>query len=189
MQTWCNSLDELSLSYNGGKDCLVLLLLFLAGLHAHYHPSPTTITSPTTTTSTNSTSAFTTTPTSTSPPSHTESAPPSWRSPFPTSLRSIYILSTHPFPEVDAFVAHSSQHYRLALARSAPPMQQAFAAYLAQPAHAGVRAIFVGTRRTDPHGGSLTHFDPTDRGWPAFMRVHPVIDWHYREIWKVSSLL
>ncbi|KAB8297750.1 hypothetical protein EYC80_001552 [Monilinia laxa] len=23
----------------------------------------------------------------------------------------------------------------------------------------------------------------TDGGWPRFMRVHPVIDWHYREIW------
>ena len=50
-----------------------------------------------------------------------------------------------------------------------------------------VRAIFVGTRRTDPHGERLTHFDRTDvdRGWPDFMRVHPVIDWHYVEIWAV----
>ena len=45
--------------------------------------------------------------------------------------------------------------------------------------------MLVGTRRTDPHGDVLTHFDPTDRGWPPFMRVHPVIDWHYREIWAV----
>lgn len=48
-----------------------------------------------------------------------------------------------------------------------------------------MKAILVGTRRTDPHGGNLTHFDETDRGWPSFMRVHPVIDWHYAEIWTV----
>ena len=42
-----------------------------------------------------------------------------------------------------------------------------------------MKAVFVGTRRTDPHGENLKHFDPTDAGWPAFMRVHPVIDWHY----------
>lgn len=60
-------------------------------------------------------------------------------------------------------------------------MREAFAAYLRDTPQ--VRAIFVGTRRTDPHGGKLTHFDMTDSGWPEFMRIHPVIDWHYAEIW------
>ena len=46
-----------------------------------------------------------------------------------------------------------------------------------------IRAIFVGTRRTDPHGSNLTHFDRTDHGWPDFMRIHPVIDWRLRDIW------
>ena len=53
----------------------------------------------------------------------------------------------------------------------------------------GVKAVFVGTRRTDPHGALLTHFDETDADWPRFMRIHPVIDWHYREVWRVSSPL
>lgn len=60
-------------------------------------------------------------------------------------------------------------------------MKSAFSAYLAL--HPAIRAIFVGTRRTDPHGGTLTPFDPTDRGWPSFMRVHPVVEWHYAEVW------
>ena len=50
-----------------------------------------------------------------------------------------------------------------------------------------MQAIFVGTRRTDPHGGRLTWFDRTDHGWPAFVRVHPVIEWRYVEIWAVST--
>lgn len=60
-------------------------------------------------------------------------------------------------------------------------MRLAFTDYLADNPH--IKAIFVGTRRTDPHGGNLTAFDETDRGWPKFMRVHPVIDWHYAEVW------
>ena len=63
-------------------------------------------------------------------------------------------------------------------------MKEAFEDYLNDKK--GVKAIFVGTRRTDPHGATLEAFDPTDRGWPAFMRIHPVIDWHYAEIWTVS---
>ena len=59
--------------------------------------------------------------------------------------------------------------------------RDAFAQYLDQ--NPQVKAIFVGTRRTDPHGNHLTHFDMTDGNWPRFMRIHPVIDWHLDEIW------
>lgn len=149
------SFDDLCLSYNGGKDCLVLLILYLSALHAHTlkRAQPNDQTTTTTTT-----------------PFH-----------LPQTLRAVYIISPHPFTQVDDFVNSSLQTYHLSLARYARSMKDAFADYLLD--HPAVRAIFVGTRRTDPHGASLQPFDPTDRGWPAFMRVHPVIDWHYAEIW------
>ncbi|PQE13700.1 phosphoadenosine phosphosulfate reductase protein [Rutstroemia sp. NJR-2017a BVV2] len=142
------SLEEVSFSYNGGKDCLVLLILLLAGLSIHH-----------------------------SLPSNMQNK----NKTLPAKLPSVYIISSHPFAEVDEFVNSSSEHYHLSLSRYAMPMKQAFAKYLEDNKH--VKAILVGTRRTDPHGGLLTHFDMTDGGWPRFMRVHPVIDWHYREIW------
>lgn len=108
--------------------------------------------------------------------------PPSVASDRP--LQAIYIVSPHPFSEVEDFVSRSTDEYSLDLKRYVLPMRPALEAYLEdRPA---VRAIFLGTRRTDPHGEFLTHFDPTDEGWPRFMRVHPVIDWHYVEIWAVS---
>jgi hypothetical protein len=85
---------------------------------------------------------------------------------------------------VDRFVDYSVSAYALDLARYAMPMKLAFETYLCE--RPLVKAILVGTRRTDPHGGQLTSFDETDHGWPSFMRVHPVIDWHYAEIWAVS---
>lgn len=66
-------------------------------------------------------------------------------------------------------------------------MREAFADYLAH--NDRVEAIFVGTRRTDPHGGRLGSFQRTDGGWPGFMRVHPVIGWRYGEVWAVSLFL
>lgn len=66
-------------------------------------------------------------------------------------------------------------------------MREAFADYLAH--NDRVEAIFVGTRRTDPHGGRLGSFQRTDGGWPGFMRVHPVIEWRYGEVWAVSFSL
>lgn len=104
----------------------------------------------------------------------------------PPALQTVYIISPHPFDEVTTFVASSISTYKLDLARYALPMKEGFKQYL-EDKEGKVKAILVGTRRTDPHGGSLTHFDMTDGGWPRFMRVHPVIDWHYTEIWAVST--
>ncbi|KAJ5479925.1 hypothetical protein N7530_005434 [Penicillium desertorum] len=138
-------LSELSVSYNGGKDCLVLLILFLAGLH----------------------------------PSRAQIA-------AAAVIPAIYALPPDPFDAVEDFVISSAEAYHLAITKytTAPPdstLRSSFEDYLAL--HPGIRAIFVGTRRTDPHGAQLTHFDRTDGGWPDFVRVHPVIDWHYAEIW------
>ncbi|BGP54152.1 hypothetical protein JCM8202_000024 [Rhodotorula sphaerocarpa] len=52
-----------------------------------------------------------------------------------------------------------------------------------QTAASAIRAIIVGTRRTDPHGSTLSAFVPTDPTWPAFMRVHPILDWSYHDVW------
>ncbi|ETN45107.1 uncharacterized protein HMPREF1541_09983 [Cyphellophora europaea CBS 101466] len=160
--------EQLSLSYNGGKDCLVLLLLYLSVLHTHFTKTA-----------------------SASPPRD-----------FPTSIPSIYATPPDPFPTVTTFVRSSSSQYHLSLThiRTNPPptasshhhhtphaslpirtFRDAFALYLTS--HPNVRAIFVGTRRTDPHGATLTPFAPTDGNWPAFMRVHPVLDWKLSEIW------
>ncbi|KAF2861029.1 hypothetical protein K470DRAFT_281782 [Piedraia hortae CBS 480.64] len=130
-------LDGLSLSYNGGKDCLVLLILYLSALHNH----------------------------------------------FPARLRAVHIRTLHPFTEVDEFVAESQRTYCLQLVHyQGRPMREAFADYL--HAHPEIRAVLVGTRRADPHGSQLKYFHRTDRGWPDFVRIHPVIDWHYADVWN-----
>ncbi|KAI0490089.1 phosphoadenosine phosphosulfate reductase [Xylaria cf. heliscus] len=148
--------QEISISYNGGKDCLVLLIIILASL-AHRIPPP----------SKNQPSKL---PNGSSNPQR-----------FPEKFQAVYIVSSHPFSEIDDFVVSSSAEYQLEVTRYELGMKQGLEAYLAD--HPDIKAIFVGTRRTDPHGEKLTHFDPTDGGWPDFMRVHPVIDWHYAEIW------
>ncbi|KAF5637276.1 FAD synthetase [Fusarium tjaetaba] len=142
--------EQISLSYNGGKDCLVLLIILLARMGRHYYSTSDT---------TNGTSELTP----------------------PEKLQCVYIVAAHPFPEVDTFVETSSEEYGLEVARYVLPMKKGLEIYLEE--RPSIKAVFVGTRRTDPHGENLTFFDPTDAGWPSFMRIHPVIDWHYVQIW------
>lgn len=167
-----NRPEQLSISYNGGKDCVVLLVLILACL-------------PVLALSSDSPAHLENTNIKLPPQSSSESQP-SKPIPLPQPLQAVYIISKHPFPEVETFVEASATEYHLDLARYALAMRPGLEAYLNDKP--SVKAIFVGTRRTDPHGEFLTHFDPTDKDWPQFMRIHPVIDWHYVEIWAVSDL-
>lgn len=54
----------------------------------------------------------------------------------------------------------------------------------------GMRAIMLGTRRTDPYSGSLTFISrsSTEDGWPEFARVFPILDWDFREIFAFLNL-
>lgn len=47
-----------------------------------------------------------------------------------------------------------------------------------------VEAIFIGTRRGDPHGARLAFRNPTDPGWPEFERINPIINWTYTQVWS-----
>ncbi|KAF4120147.1 FAD synthetase [Geosmithia morbida] len=156
-------LEHLSLSYNGGKDCLVLLILILAclpELDEHRANGRTN-------------GDHQTVPDSQTTPLKSET--------LVKPLQAIYIVSRDPFPEVEEFVASSANQYHLSLERQELPMRQALDAYLSEKTD--VKAIFLGTRRSDPHCDALGHFSPTDAGWPQFMRVNPIIDWHYVDIW------
>ena len=89
-------------------------------------------------------------------------------------LPSLYITCTSPFQEVDDFVADSIQRYNLKITRLGGGMKQGLERYLDgegqdmlgngsgsadEQVQAGrkekraVKAMFIGTRRTDPHGG------------------------------------
>ncbi|QHO46387.1 putative FAD synthase [Arachis hypogaea] len=46
-----------------------------------------------------------------------------------------------------------------------------------------IRAIFLGVRIGDPTAVGQEQFSPSSPGWPAFMRVNPILDWSYRDVW------
>lgn len=81
----------------------------------------------------------------------------------PPVIQAVYVTSPAPFDEVEAFVDDAIARYSLDLIKVSGPMKEALAAYLDLYAErrkergttspGDIEAIFVGTRRNDPHGG------------------------------------
>ncbi|KAK6140146.1 hypothetical protein DH2020_026144 [Rehmannia glutinosa] len=46
-----------------------------------------------------------------------------------------------------------------------------------------IKAIFLGVRIGDPTAVGQEQFSPSSPGWPPFMRVNPILDWSYRDVW------
>ncbi|KAF9925126.1 FAD1 flavin adenine dinucleotide synthetase [Linnemannia zychae] len=151
--------DGISLSFNGGKDCTVLLHLFVAVLYKLHGNEQQQHTPPDT--------------------PQLEQQKPSHPQRYP--IASIYVTHKNPFGQVERFVDDEIERYNLNLIRIPGSMKKALEEY--HQLNDNIKAIMVGTRRDDPHGGPLKPFTPCDPSWPPFMRIHPILDWTYHDIW------
>ena len=53
----------------------------------------------------------------------------------------------------------------------------------------GTKAVFLGVRMNDlPNNTKLNYFEKTTEGWPNVMRVMPLLDWNYTDIWEYIDL-
>ena len=97
-------------------------------------------------------------------------------------LDSIYINSELAFPELAEFITLLSSNYLLNLITIQSQMKQGFEQYLSQ-INPKTKAIVVGIRYADPYGSLLLYEQETDHNWPKFLRIHPILHWHYCDIW------
>nr|AGU68149.1 FAD synthetase [Crithidia acanthocephali] len=52
-----------------------------------------------------------------------------------------------------------------------------------------LKAIFMGTRKTDPHGKyQQSPVQVTTAGWPDFLRVCPLFSWSVHSVWEYTRL-
>lgn len=95
-------------------------------------------------------------------------------------IRTFVFKRDDDFREIRDFVSAMDQKYCLNL----EVLSGDFKAGLTQLVNGGgVRAIFLGTRRGDPNAEGQEFFCPSSIGWPPFMRVNPVLEWTYSDVW------
>jgi FAD synthetase len=114
-------------------------------------------------------------------------------------VKLVYFEVQDNFPEVEEFMHTCCEEHGLTLHRL-PPFKAGLEYLIATH---GIRAVFIGTRGTDPDGSELLslpwgvprpvmsrlaelleHFSPTTPGWPPMMRVSPILRWEYGDVWE-----
>lgn len=126
--------DEVFLSFNGGKDCTVVL--HLAAVVA--------------------------------------------KSRNISTLSCLYVTADS-FTEIDEFVETASRYYGLEIIRKPRPMRLALATLLEE--RCNLKTSLMGVRRGDPGSECLEPFTHTDPDWPPLMRVNPILNWSYNQVW------
>lgn len=99
---------------------------------------------------------------------------------FTFPIRTIYFESSSAFPEINSFTYETASTYGVLLDIIRLDFKSGLEALLkANP----IRAIFLGVRIGDPTAVGQEQFSPSSSGWPPFMRVNPILDWSYRDVW------
>lgn len=95
-------------------------------------------------------------------------------------IRTIYFESPSVFPEINSFTYDTAATYGLQIDTICTDFKSGLEALLKNNP---IRAIFLGVRIGDPTAVGQEQFSPSSPGWPPFMRVNPILDWSYRDVW------
>ncbi|XP_032677459.1 FAD synthase-like [Odontomachus brunneus] len=97
-----------------------------------------------------------------------------------STLLCLYVTADS-FPEVEAFIELASRFYGLTIIRKPRPVRSAVSALLQEKCN--LKASFMGMRKDDPSAANLQPFALTDTDWPQLMRVNPILNWSYSQVW------
>jgi len=88
-----------------------------------------------------------------------------------------YVMDKNEFPEILKFIDEICQNRNINLLVYYD-MKEA----ISDLKNKGIEAILTGVRKADDFSTQL--YSKTEKGWPEIMRVNPLLDWSYSDVWN-----
>ncbi|KAL0946167.1 hypothetical protein HGRIS_012430 [Hohenbuehelia grisea] len=170
--------EHISLSFNGGKDCTVLLHLYAAALSRRL--GPTESLKPIQAIYISVPSPFTILESFIEDCAHAYNLDLFHCHPALTASEPVESVTT-PFANGKFTLSLDPAPHAVGKSKGGEGMRKALEIY--QSRFPKVTGILIGTRRSDPHGAKLSHRNMTDPDWPQFERINPIINWEYKDVW------
>lgn len=100
-----------------------------------------------------------------------------------SKLKALFIKMPQSFSSLESFVQDTVNRYNLELLiYDSPDIKTALKKLKEQTS---IKAILMGTRSSDlPSHKMMDYFQQTDLNWPQFIRVNPILDWTYKQVWQ-----
>eukprot|EP00892_Ulva_mutabilis_P011592 jgi/Ulvmu1/8805/UM048_0060.1 len=95
-------------------------------------------------------------------------------------MHTFFFLGNDEFPEVREFVVKSDAEHHLSMHTYTCGFKDGLHEMVEQRS---IKAVFLGTRHGDPNCKDQDFFCPSSKGWPPFLRVNPVLNWAYSDVW------
>jgi len=153
-------------SFNGGKDCTVLLHLLRMAFHQLAEEDASRP---------DNTAAATAAASTAAAPAPAAPAP-AWDL---SALTFIYFQEANEFDAIGGFMCEMAAAYSLQLAHMCGSFKEGLKELQrARP----IRAILMGQRVGDP-GCTMESVARSDPGWPPFDRINPLLRWSYADVW------
>ena len=97
-----------------------------------------------------------------------------------SDFKYVHFVKEGEFDEISLFRKQIESHYGIEIQLFGPDFKREVQRLLDEQ---GIIAIILGNRRTDPWSDRLTSIEKSSPGWPDFIRVFPILDWTYSEVW------
>lgn len=98
-------------------------------------------------------------------------------------LKIFYVELPNRFDEEHRFISECIERYNLQIVKyTRSSIKEAL--FNLKKDYPSMSAIFIGTRSVDlKPSQALGTFQQTDVGWPEFVRINPILNWTYHQVW------